>query len=88
MPEVEITLLTQQQCAYCDDAKELLERLSRDYPLSIRTLDIATPEGQELATRGGVMFPPGLFLDGEPFSYGRQSERKLRKALDRKLARA
>jgi len=29
------------------------------------------------------MFPPGLFLDGEPFSYGRPSERKLRKALER-----
>ncbi len=30
------------------------------------------------------MFPPGLFLDGEPFSYGRPSERKLRKVLARR----
>lgn len=88
MPDVDVLLLTQQQCAYCDDAKQLLDRLREDYPLSIRTMDIVTAEGQELAARGGVMFPPGLFLDGEPFAYGRQSERKLRKALDRRLADA
>lgn len=88
MPSVEVLLLTQQQCAHCDDAKQLLERLRSDYPLSVRLLDIATPEGQTLAARGGVMFPPGLFLDGEPFSYGRPSERKLRKSLDRRLAAA
>lgn len=88
MPDVDVLLLTQQQCGYCDDAQELLERLRGDYPLSIRTLDIATAEGQELAARGGVMFPPGVFLDGEPFAYGRQSERKLRKALDRRLVGA
>ncbi len=34
------------------------------------------------------MFPPGLFLDGEPFSYGRPSERKLRKALAQQAAQA
>jgi len=36
-----------------------------------------------LAARGGVLFPPGIFLDREPFSYGRPSERKLRKELAR-----
>lgn len=34
------------------------------------------------------MFPPGIFLDGEPFSYGRPSERKLRRELERRLGDA
>ena len=84
---IEITLLTREDCGYCEDAKRLLERLGSEYALSVRTVPLSSAEGQELAARGGVMFPPGLFLDGEPFSYGRPSERKLRKALARRAQR-
>jgi len=35
--------------------------------------------------KGGLLFPPGILIDGEPFSYGRPSERKLRHELDRRL---
>jgi glutaredoxin len=80
-----ILLLTQESCAYCDHAERMLERLSGEYGFSVSTVDLASPEGQALAERGGVMFPPGIFLDGEPFSYGRPSERKLRRELGRRL---
>jgi len=46
---------------------------------------VASPEGQALAERGGILFPPGVFLDGAPFSYGRLSERRLRRELRRRL---
>ncbi len=82
----EVTLLTQADCSHCEDAKQLLARLDGEYPLAVRTIDLLSAEGQELALRGGVMFPPGLFLDGQPFSYGRPSERKLRKALAQRAA--
>ncbi len=82
---MEVALLTQENCAFCDQAKEMLDRLSSEYPISVNTLDLATPEGQKLAWHGGVMFPPGIFLDGEPFSYGRPSEKKLRRELGRRL---
>jgi thiol-disulfide isomerase/thioredoxin len=81
---ISVTLLTQTDCGYCDDAKEVLGRLAGEYPLRVSTVDLATPMGQQLAADGGVMFPPGIFVDGEPFSYGRPSERKLRKALARR----
>jgi glutaredoxin len=84
----EVTLLTQENCAYCDQAKEVLGRLSGEYPISVTTLDLASPQGQELAWRSGVMFPPGIFIDGETFSYGRPSEKKLRRELDRRVDRA
>jgi hypothetical protein len=82
---IEVTLLTQEACSHCDQAQELLERLAGEYPLSIRTQDLDSPGGRELAARGGVLFAPGIYLDGEPFSYGRPSERRLRRELRRRF---
>ena len=78
-------ILTQENCGFCEQAQEVLDRLSVEYGFSFSTLDIGLPEGQTLAMRGGVLFPPGIFLDGEPFSYGRPSERKLRREIERLL---
>jgi hypothetical protein len=80
-----ILLLTQEHCGFCEQAKDILDRLSREYWISVSTLDIGSPEGQRLVMQGGLLFPPGILIDGEPFSYGRLSERKLRRELDRRL---
>ena len=32
-----------------------------------------------------MLFAPGVLVDGRPFSYGRLSERKLRRTLDKRL---
>jgi hypothetical protein len=80
-----ILLLTQEHCGFCEQAKDILERLSREYWLAVSTLDMGSPKGQELAMDGGLLFPPGVLIDGVPFSYGRLSERKLRRELDRRL---
>ena len=85
---VDITVLSQANCGYCDDAQAILGRLSDEYPLQVRVLDLALPEAQDLAERARMLFPPAILVDDEPFSYGRLSERKLRRALDRKVARA
>lgn len=77
----EVTLLTQVDCGYCAHAKEVLRRVGEDFPLRVTEIDLATPEGQQLAERAGVMFAPGLLLDGGGYAYGRLSERKLRRTL-------
>lgn len=77
----EIVLLTKEDCHFCEQAKDVLARLGRDYDLSVRELQLESDEGQTLAARSGALFPPVVFLNGEAFSYGRLSERKLRKAL-------
>lgn len=82
---MEITLLTQDGCDFCQLAKQILHQLSGEYPLSITVVDLDSPPGQELAEQGGILFPPGIFLDGEAFSYGRPSDRKLRRELGRRL---
>ncbi len=80
-----VLLLTQQDCAFCTQAKEILTRLSAEYGFSLSALDVSSPEGEALAIRSGILFPPGIFLDGEPFSYGRPSERRLRREIERRL---
>jgi len=77
----ELLLLTQEDCALCEQASEILERLGRELPLAVRAVALNSPEGEVLAVEGGILFAPGLFIDGRPFSYGRLSERKLRRAL-------
>ena len=80
-----VLLLTQEHCGFCVQAKEILDRLAVEYGLSISTLDLGSPEGEALAVRSGLLFPPGIVLDGELFSYGRPSERKLRREIERRL---
>lgn len=82
---VEITLLTQDDCAFCDIAKEVLRRLGERYPLRVTEISLASDQGQRLATSAGVLFAPGVLVEGAPFSYGRLSERKLRRTLDKLL---
>ena len=76
------TLLTKEACSLCIQAKEILDRLAGEYDLQIEVVSVETPEGQAVATEAGLQFPPGLLLDGEPFSHGRLSENKLRRALE------
>lgn len=85
---MEIVILSQENCAFCEQAKEILTRLAPEYGLSVSTLDLNSQEGQALAIRGGVMFPPGIFVGDEAFSYGRPSERALRREIERRLKRA
>ena len=80
---MQVTLLTQADCAFCDQAKEVLARLSGEYPLEVREVNLASPDGRAMAERCGVFFAPGVVIEGELFSYGRLSERKLRKRLAR-----
>lgn len=81
-----VLLLTAADCGFCGDAQAVLARVALEYDLRVDTMALESPEGQELARAGGVLFPPGTFLDGEPFAYGRLSERKLRRELRRRGA--
>lgn len=83
---VRILLLTRENCAYCDAAKAILDRLAAKYPLAIATLSLDSPDGQALAERNGILFPPGILIDDVAFSYGRPSEPKLRREIERRLA--
>jgi glutaredoxin len=81
-----VTLLTQDACAFCDDAKCILTRLGSEFTLQVEEVMLDTDHGRELAASTGMLFPPGILIDGEPFTYGRPSERRLRRELRRRTA--
>jgi hypothetical protein len=83
---VRILLLSQEDCVFCDAAEQMLERLSNEFPLLVSKLSLDSFRGQELARENGILFAPGLFIDDEAFSYGRPSERRLRRAIEQRLS--
>jgi thiol-disulfide isomerase/thioredoxin len=85
MKMVKITILSKEYCAFCDQVKALFQRLAGEYPLSIELIDINTSEGESLALEAGFLFPPGVFVNDEPISFGRPSEKKLRREIERRL---
>ena len=80
---IEVLMLTKDDCKFCEEAKAILRRLGSEFQLQVSTADVGSPRGQALALDGGLLFPPGIVIDGRPFSYGRLSERKLRRELER-----
>lgn len=81
-----ILILTAEDCHFCEQGKEILDKLAHDFPLEVEELSLQSERGRNLAEQFGVMFAPGLFLDGEFVGFGRVSERKLRKLLQRRAA--
>lgn len=83
-----ILLLTQPGCAYCDLARDVIDHLALEFPLDITTESLGSPRGRELAKDGNMLFAPAVFVNEQPFGYGRLSERKLRRELKHRLADA
>jgi glutaredoxin len=81
----QVTLLTQPDCALCDRAKTILTTLADERLIVVTEVDLAGHEGRALALRHGVLFAPGVLVAGHPFSYGRLSEKKLRRHLSRRV---
>lgn len=74
-------LLTAPGCHLCDFAKSVLGSIKNECPLVVTEQSFLSARGQELASRDGVLFPPGIYVDGKFFAYGRLSAAKLRKRL-------
>lgn len=80
-PVRHVLLITQDDCAFCDQAKDVLGRVAADVPLDVEEIALSSERGGELARRAGLLFAPGVFVDGTFLSHGRLSEKKLRRAL-------
>ena len=86
MSAIRITVLSAPACELCEHAKAVLARVGEDHDLDVEVFSTQTEQGRRLMVEHRVAFPPGILLDGEPFSYGRLSERKLRRELERRSA--
>lgn len=76
-----VTLLTKADCEYCVRAKEILTRLHAEIAFELHTVDLESASGQALAAQHGVLFAPGVLIDGHLSTFGRPSERRLRRDL-------
>lgn len=76
-----VTLLTAPHCKLCGHALAVLERVSEDTALTIETLALDSAEGRAALGSDAFPFPPVTLLNGQAYSYGRLSERRLRRDL-------
>ena len=65
-------------CHNCAAAKKIFDEVIPEYPnVEVEEIDIATPQGQELAGKYSVMASPGIVIDDELFSTGGVNRDKL-----------
>ena len=83
-----VLVVSAPDCHFCSEAKAVLERLGRAYPLAVEEVSLSSPQGQEMAARHGILFPPGVFLEDSFVGFGRLSERKFRRLLDQRTQAA
>lgn len=76
-----VTLLTQESCAWCEQAKNTLQDISATRPLVVEEVELVSTRGHDLAVHHGVAFATGILIDGQLFSFGRLPEKKLRRRL-------
>jgi hypothetical protein len=80
----EIVLITAPDCHFCQDGKQTVVKLAAEFPIAVREIPWSSPEGQDLVSRHGALFPPALLFDGSFVGFGRVSQRKLRRLLEQR----
>ena len=80
---VEVVVVTSPACHLCEDALGALAELAREFPLSVREVDIRSEEGVAFVERHRPPMPPAVLLNGALFSCGRLPRKKLRRLLER-----
>jgi len=78
-----ITVVESEACHFCEDAHRALAELAATYPLTVVTVDVRSEAGQRLMQAHRASMSPLVLVDGEFFSHGRLSRRKLAKVLDK-----
>ncbi|HEX9123618.1 MAG TPA: glutaredoxin family protein [Actinomycetota bacterium] len=83
----DVIVLTSPACHLCEDALQALAELPAELGLSVREVEMLSPEGRELVERFRPSTPPGVIIDGSLFSSGRLPRKKLRRYLERAAVR-
>jgi len=75
---VKIQLLVSESCAPCDQAEKVWRQVAAERALDFSVLDLAGPEGKELAERLRLRTIPALVIDGRLIAIGVQSPEEAR----------
>ncbi len=85
---VRVTVATSPACHFCEDAREALDGLAREYPLTVEETAADSPAGQVLLREHGNGMFPLVLVDGAFFAAGRLPRRKLARLLATRAAAA
>lgn len=77
-PPIRIVIYSRAQCPCCDDATELLRELSKEFPLTIETIDVDRDEELKRAHGDWV---PVVVINGQVRFRGRVPPAMLRREL-------
>lgn len=77
-----VTIVTSSGCHLCELAKDVVNSVAGDHRLSVRIVDLMSPEGTRLATTHRMPFPPLILVNGQLHGHGRVSEKKLRRFVE------
>ncbi len=68
----------------CAAAKEVLEKdIKKQFPnVEVEYIEFVSEEGQEMAQEHGIVLLPGIFVNGELFSFGGLDKKKLIEKLE------
>ena len=83
----QITLIEAPGCHFCEEATETLARLAENYALEVVKLDSSSDRGRYLLEAHRSPMSPLVLVDGQVFTWGRLSERKLAKLLQARSSR-
>ena len=65
---IKVTLIRPDGCSHCVAVKATLESMKSDYPdLAVEEVDMATPEGQEMVQKYGILSSPGILVSPHVF---------------------
>ncbi len=81
---VKLQIYSKKECHLCDKAKEVLQRLAKEYSLAVQEIDIE----QDSETFDRFRYEiPVIFLEGTRLFKYRIDEKKLRKAIESRLGK-
>lgn len=78
---VEITIVQSPGCHLCEDAQDAVQRLSDDYLITLRLIDVRSEEGRALVATHRPAMNPLTLVDGAFLSSGRLPRGRLLKIL-------
>ncbi|HIE29410.1 TPA: glutaredoxin family protein [Candidatus Poribacteria bacterium] len=77
---IDMTLYSKRRCHLCEDAKELIKKIQKEYPIFLKEIDIT--DNPKLLRRYRFIIPV-IFINGKLEFRARVSERQLRRKLKR-----
>lgn len=83
MKNILIEELSSPGCQHCKAFEDFWHSVERNYPnVSYKNVSITTPEGQEMASKYGILASPGIVMNGNLFSTGGFDKNAFLKKID------